>query len=332
MTFLFDPVSAMDVLVELEKGWGGTPAERMATKYTRYAAQYGTSAPKVEGEEAVKAAEASAEKQSDTIAKDAAPRQPAQGSRPLACRSCRTALAQSGRKPRLQAPPPTLRRSLTPGPASCNSGARTHYSCSAGTTALAGDPAAERARTVRQCCPLFGGRRPHAALGAQPHRSFRGFPGHGAGNGTLPARMFKLAAYPLYGAVLVLLLLVELIGGIGGGSQRWLNHWLHDLAALRIDEAGDRAYPCAFLRFAATGDDGQLARPGSRNRADRPSRRAGADPARPRYGVGDHLSAASSSSSLPGCRFAGFWPLAPLPQSPRRWPFSHFFMTISAAA
>ena len=28
--------------------------------------------------------------------------------------------------------------------------------------------------------------------------------------------------YPLYGAVLVLLVLVELIGGIGGGSQRWL--------------------------------------------------------------------------------------------------------------
>lgn len=35
--------------------------------------------------------------------------------------------------------------------------------------------------------------------------------------------LFKLASYPLYGAVLVLLVLVELIGGIGGGSQRWLN-------------------------------------------------------------------------------------------------------------
>jgi rod shape determining protein RodA len=38
-----------------------------------------------------------------------------------------------------------------------------------------------------------------------------------------PRDWFKMAAYPIYGAVLVLLILVELIGGIGGGSQRWLN-------------------------------------------------------------------------------------------------------------
>ena len=34
---------------------------------------------------------------------------------------------------------------------------------------------------------------------------------------------FKALAYPLYGLIMVLLVLVELIGGIGGGSQRWLN-------------------------------------------------------------------------------------------------------------
>ena len=34
---------------------------------------------------------------------------------------------------------------------------------------------------------------------------------------------FKQLAYPIYGATVVLLVLVELIGGIGGGSQRWLN-------------------------------------------------------------------------------------------------------------
>ncbi len=39
----------------------------------------------------------------------------------------------------------------------------------------------------------------------------------------LPRAWFKLAAYPVYGAVLILLLLVELLGVIGGGSQRWLN-------------------------------------------------------------------------------------------------------------
>ncbi len=39
----------------------------------------------------------------------------------------------------------------------------------------------------------------------------------------LPADLFKLMAYPAYGGVLILLLLVEMLGAIGGGSQRWLN-------------------------------------------------------------------------------------------------------------
>lgn len=39
----------------------------------------------------------------------------------------------------------------------------------------------------------------------------------------IPRDIFKLAAYPVYAVILVLLLLVELIGAIGGGSQRWLN-------------------------------------------------------------------------------------------------------------
>ncbi|MBC2660510.1 rod shape-determining protein RodA [Novosphingobium flavum] len=34
---------------------------------------------------------------------------------------------------------------------------------------------------------------------------------------------FKQLAYPIYGLTVLLLVLVELIGGIGGGSQRWLN-------------------------------------------------------------------------------------------------------------
>jgi rod shape determining protein RodA len=35
--------------------------------------------------------------------------------------------------------------------------------------------------------------------------------------------LFKQLAYPIYVGVLILLVLVEAIGGIGGGSQRWLN-------------------------------------------------------------------------------------------------------------
>jgi penicillin-binding protein 2 len=48
MTFLFDPAKAMEVLTEMEKGWGGTPQQRMTAKYNAAAAKYGTQAPKVE--------------------------------------------------------------------------------------------------------------------------------------------------------------------------------------------------------------------------------------------------------------------------------------------
>jgi penicillin-binding protein 2 len=56
MTFLFDPATAWKSLLEMEKGWGGTPTERMAAKYQAFVAQYGTTAPKVQGDEAVSAA------------------------------------------------------------------------------------------------------------------------------------------------------------------------------------------------------------------------------------------------------------------------------------
>jgi rod shape determining protein RodA len=39
----------------------------------------------------------------------------------------------------------------------------------------------------------------------------------------LSRNLFRLAAYPVYGGIVVLLVLVELIGAVGGGSQRWLN-------------------------------------------------------------------------------------------------------------
>ena len=44
-----------------------------------------------------------------------------------------------------------------------------------------------------------------------------------AGLARIPRELFKFAAYPVYAGLLVLLVLVELIGAIGGGSQRWLN-------------------------------------------------------------------------------------------------------------
>jgi penicillin-binding protein 2 len=56
MTCLFDPAKAWASLLEMEKTWGGTPAERMAAKYKAYVAQYGGSAPKPASDAAVEAA------------------------------------------------------------------------------------------------------------------------------------------------------------------------------------------------------------------------------------------------------------------------------------
>jgi rod shape determining protein RodA len=39
----------------------------------------------------------------------------------------------------------------------------------------------------------------------------------------IPREWYKRAAFPLYGVILVLLVLVEMLGAIGGGSQRWLD-------------------------------------------------------------------------------------------------------------
>jgi len=39
----------------------------------------------------------------------------------------------------------------------------------------------------------------------------------------MPESLYRFAAYPAYAGVMLLLVLVELLGAIGGGSQRWLN-------------------------------------------------------------------------------------------------------------
>jgi penicillin-binding protein 2 len=50
MTYLFDPAKAMAALEELEKGWGGNVQQRMAARYSSFAAQYGASAPRAPDE------------------------------------------------------------------------------------------------------------------------------------------------------------------------------------------------------------------------------------------------------------------------------------------
>ncbi len=60
MTFLFDPAKAMQVLLEMEQGWGGTPQQRMAARYNAYETKFGTSAAKPEEDNPVASADARA--------------------------------------------------------------------------------------------------------------------------------------------------------------------------------------------------------------------------------------------------------------------------------
>lgn len=61
MTFLYDPAKAMEVLLGMEKGWGGTPIERLNARYRSYESRFGTSAPKPTEENPVATADARAE-------------------------------------------------------------------------------------------------------------------------------------------------------------------------------------------------------------------------------------------------------------------------------
>ncbi|HVR91817.1 MAG TPA: penicillin-binding protein 2 [Novosphingobium sp.] len=61
MTYLFDPGKAMDVLTGMEAGWGGTPQQRMATRFRAYESKYGIHAPKPADDAGVEAAQARAD-------------------------------------------------------------------------------------------------------------------------------------------------------------------------------------------------------------------------------------------------------------------------------
>lgn len=62
----------------------------------------------------------------------------------------------------------------------------------------------------------------------------------------LPRELFKLAAYPGYVGLVFLLMLVDLIGAVGGGSQRWLNL---GFMQLQPSELMKPAIVLAFARF-----------------------------------------------------------------------------------
>ncbi|MFN5782602.1 MAG: penicillin-binding protein 2, partial [Novosphingobium sp.] len=60
MTYLYDPGKAMEVLLGMEAGWGGTPQQRLEAKYRAYESRFGTSAPKPAEEDPVASADARA--------------------------------------------------------------------------------------------------------------------------------------------------------------------------------------------------------------------------------------------------------------------------------
>ena len=88
MTYLFDPGKAWDSLLAMEKNWGGTPSQRMDARYKAYVAEYGTTAPKVGDDEAVKTAISTAENVSAQVENPSAvvttvrPEEPVEGPTP----------------------------------------------------------------------------------------------------------------------------------------------------------------------------------------------------------------------------------------------------------
>lgn len=65
----------------------------------------------------------------------------------------------------------------------------------------------------------------------------------------LPQSLFRFAAYPAYGVLVFLLMLVDLIGAVGGGSQRWLNL---GFMQLQPSEMMKPAIVLAYARFYDT--------------------------------------------------------------------------------
>src|SRR3546814_9100367 len=53
----------------------------------------------------------------------------------------------------------------------------------------------------------------------------------------IPLETFARFAFPAYGVVLTALFLVELIGGVAGGSQRWINLGFIDRKSTRLNSS-----------------------------------------------------------------------------------------------
>jgi penicillin-binding protein 2 len=85
MTYLFDPAKAMETLLQMEAGWGGTPQQRMATRYNSYVSKYGASAPRVEESPEARVAEEvgnrAGPEPSNAVSQAAAPAPEAEASR-----------------------------------------------------------------------------------------------------------------------------------------------------------------------------------------------------------------------------------------------------------
>ncbi len=88
MTFLFDPAKAMEALLPMEQGWGGTPQQRLAARFRATAGKYGSRAPKPGGgddpvgQEAAREARAAASPQPVATAAASPPAEPVTAAAP----------------------------------------------------------------------------------------------------------------------------------------------------------------------------------------------------------------------------------------------------------
>jgi hypothetical protein len=203
MTYMFDQQKAWDALSKLEAGWGGTPQQRQAARYRSYAAQYGVRAPAVRI--ATKPWRVRARRT------PAPPRS--------RCNRCRPARTRT-----------TGRRCDRPCP---RTGADTFEQRFDGGAPMNSNfiPTPLRGLPWRILIPLtalvlFGATVLWSAAGGNwsPYAwkhifNFGLFLSLAIGISRLPEHTFRKAAYPIYGGLVFLLMLVEAVGKVGGGAS-----------------------------------------------------------------------------------------------------------------
>ena len=125
--------------------------------------------------------------------------------------------------------------------------------------ALADAGAGDRHRRLQHARPLFGRRRADA-LGAAAGDALHGLLRHGDRYVRVRPEWIKQAAFPAYVIILLLLMVVEALGFVSGGAQRWLNLGFINLQPTELMKPVIVLAMRPFLRAAAGARDPGLER------------------------------------------------------------------------